>query len=103
TLRYVEPLSDTRTKLAEFFSILLEEIDDNAHMNSMILDCVTDASHVLQLLPPVDFEASLVVRQDIPAESNADAGECVRETGDRCCWGCTAVADIPSVRDVDKW
>jgi hypothetical protein len=29
TLRYVEPLSDARTPLADFFSILLEEINQS--------------------------------------------------------------------------
>src|SRR5881397_3715089 len=38
TLRYVEPLSDARTKLADFFSILLEQIDHNAQMHSVILN-----------------------------------------------------------------
>ncbi len=33
TLRYVEPLSDARTPLADFFSILLEPNDHNRPNN----------------------------------------------------------------------
>ena len=33
TLRYVEPLSDARTPLADFFSILLEPNDHNRPIN----------------------------------------------------------------------
>ena len=51
-------------------------------MNSMILNGVADARHMIQLLPPIDFEAGLVVRQDIPAETGAHAGERVGETGE---------------------
>ena len=53
---YVEGLNDARTKLADFFSILLEEIDHNAKMHSMTLKVISDAWHVVQLLPPIDFE-----------------------------------------------
>jgi hypothetical protein len=37
TLRYVEPLSDARTKLAGFFSILLESPAPNRPMRGMYL------------------------------------------------------------------
>ena len=68
----------------------------------MILNRVADARHVLQLLSPIDFEAGLVVRQDIPAESGADAGERVGEAGDRRGGGRAVLAEVPSVRDVDE-
>ena len=60
----------------------LEKIDHNAQMHSMILNCVPDARHVVQFLPPIDFEAGLVIRQDIPPETDAQASKRVREGAD---------------------
>jgi hypothetical protein len=79
---YVEGLNDARTKLADFFSILLEKIDHNAKMHSMSLKVISDAWHVVQLLPPIDFEDGPVVREDIPAETDAHAGQRVDGIGE---------------------
>ena len=68
----------------------------------MILDHVADARYVLQLLPPIDFEAGLVVRQDIPPQPGAHAGERVGKAGIRRRWGWTVVAQVPSMRNVHK-
>ena len=62
-----------------------KKIDYNAQMYAVILGRVADAGYMLQLLSPIDFEASLIVRQDIPAEPDADAGERIGEAGDRRC------------------
>ena len=78
---YVEGLNDARTKLADFFSILLEKIDHNAQMYPMTLKIISDGWHMVQLLPPIDFEDGLVVRQYIPPETDAHAGERVNGIG----------------------
>ena len=71
-------LTNQNSELRTFASCL-EEIDHNAQMHSMILDRVADLRHVVQLLPPIDFEAGPVVGQDIPPEPGAHAGERVGE------------------------
>src|SRR4029077_12491701 len=70
-LGYVEDFDEPRTPLADFFSILLEEIDHNAQMYSMTLKIISDGWHMVQLLPPIDFKDGLVIRQDIPPEPDA--------------------------------
>jgi len=42
TLRYVEPLSDARTMLADFFSILLDASRPPTHLRQRLFDVVTD-------------------------------------------------------------
>jgi hypothetical protein len=44
TLRYVEPLSDTRTPLADFFSILLEEGKRDVLLDTSPLSTFRDLS-----------------------------------------------------------
>src|SRR4029077_15773545 len=44
-------------------TIFLEEVNHNAQMHSMTLNRISVAWHVAQLLPPIDFEGCLVVRQ----------------------------------------
>ena len=68
----------------------------------MSLNCVADAWHVVELLSPVDFEAGPIVRQNIPPEPGAHAGECVGERGDEGRHGWAVLADVPAVRDVHK-
>src|SRR2546427_12846041 len=71
-------------------------------MHSVILNRVPDARHVVQFLSPIDFEAGLVVRQDIPPETSAHAGERAGESGEGGSHGWAVVAEVPSVRDVHK-
>ena len=54
---------------------LLEKIGHKSQMYSMTLNCISDAWYMVQLLSPIDFEAGLVVRQDIPPKTGAHAGE----------------------------
>src|SRR5262245_52095130 len=71
-------------------------------MHSVILDRVADLLHVIQLLSPIDFEASPIVRQDIPPKTDADACKCVGKRGDRLRRGYTDVALVPAVRNVHE-
>ena len=47
TLRYVEPLSDTRTPLADFFSILLEAVRGTFELYTSVA-ILTETARVLQ-------------------------------------------------------
>jgi DNA-binding phage protein len=49
TLRYVEPLSDARTPLADFFSILLEEADGDAASIAKTLGDIARAKGMAQV------------------------------------------------------
>ena len=57
-LRYVEPLSDARTPLADFFSILLKHLDHQLQMHTRILQIGMGIVHIIQTLAPVHLEAA---------------------------------------------
>ena len=97
-LRYVEPLSDARTKLADFFTILLQHLHDELQMDAVVLEVALAATDMIELLSPVHFEAGPFLRQDHPTQASADACQGLRV--ECLAFGVPRMAEIDELREL---
>ena len=79
-----------------------KQIHNQPQMHPMIRYCIPHFRHMIQLLPPIDFEYRAIFRQNVPAQPRADARQRFHEAWHRIDRGGPVLAEVPAMRHIDK-
>lgn len=84
-------------KPADFFSLLLlEHLYDELQMDTVVLQVAFSTPDMIELLPPIDFEARTFLGQDHPTQPDSHACQGLRIG--RLVFGVPSMAEIDELR-----